>query len=222
MVGALKMNYNKARQNMIDGQIRVNRVNSPRIVDVISSVPREIFVPKNLEGTSYIDKDIDIGSGRYLMDPMVFSRFLQELNVHEDDAVLDIGCGTGYSTILFAHLAGGVIGIDQEPTFVEQANQHATSLGVVNAAFFVENHISGYMQNAPYNVIFIGGAVEYIPQTMFDQLADGGRLGVVEYEQNIGRAIIYEKQGDKILKRVICDANVKPITGFELKSEFKL
>ena len=92
------MDYATARQNMVESQIRPNKVTDPELIDALRSLPRELFVPKAMRGIAYVDEDIAVAPDRYLMEPMVLARLLQEAAVAATDMVLDVGCCTGYST----------------------------------------------------------------------------------------------------------------------------
>jgi len=103
-----------ARHNMVESQIRTNKVTDAAIIDAFEIVPRELFVPKNLMGVAYVDEDLSIGNGRVLMEPMVFARLLQVALPDASDEVLDVACGCGYSTAILSRLTGTVYGIEQE------------------------------------------------------------------------------------------------------------
>ena len=98
-----------ARHNMVSGQIRTNRVTDERLIEAMEEIPRELFVPRAKRGVAYVDEDVEIASGRYLMEPMVLARLVQEAEITASDVVLDVGCGTGYASAVMARLAGTVI-----------------------------------------------------------------------------------------------------------------
>src|SRR5258706_15047815 len=100
------MSYQTARANMVESQVRTNKVTDPVLIEALSTVPRELFVPAGMRGIAYVDEDLDLGAGRCLMEPMVLARLLQTAAVTPQDTLLEVGCGTGYGVALAARLAG--------------------------------------------------------------------------------------------------------------------
>ena len=99
------MDFELARRNMVDNQVRTNRVTDPLVISALRAVPREVFVPAPQKGVAYLDDDLSVGSGRFLMEPMILARLLQLAEVQTHDAVLDVGCATGYSTAVLGKMA---------------------------------------------------------------------------------------------------------------------
>ena len=115
------LQYETARHAMVVSQLRPNRVTDEAVVEALDSIPREIFVPAALRGVAYMDEDIPLGNGRYLMEPLTFARLLQEAQISAADTVLDIGCATGYSSAVLGRLAGSVIGLEEDKELAEKA-----------------------------------------------------------------------------------------------------
>ena len=169
-----------ARHNMVSGQIRTNRVTDERLIEAMEEIPRELFVPRAKRGVAYVDEDVEIASGRYLMEPMVLARLVQEAEITASDVVLDVGCGTGYASAVMARLAGTVIALDVDDTLAAEAEQALSAVGADNALVVTGPLADGFAEQAPYDVILVGGAVDHLPQALADQLAEGGRIvGVV-------------------------------------------
>ena len=114
-------NFAAARINMVENQVRPNRVTDSRVLDAMAEVPRERFVPKPMRGNAYIDDDIEVAAGRYLMEPMVLGRLLQAAAITPGDIVLDVGCATGYSTAVLARLAATVVAVESDAALAETA-----------------------------------------------------------------------------------------------------
>ncbi len=209
-----------ARLNMVDGQIRTNNVTDPDIVDAMASVPREMFVPKQLRGVAYIDDDIKIAADRYLMEPLVLARMLQAAKTEPQDVVLDLGCGTGYSAAVLARLAAAVVALENDPGLASDATENLTELQADNVAVVTGKLPEGYPEQGPYDVVVINGAIEQVPPVIAEQASDGGRIVAVVDDGGIGRATLFTKQGDQLSGRVLFEAAVPPLPGFGKKRGF--
>jgi len=117
----LMSDYTAARNHMVDGQLLPNRLVDDRVIDGMRSTPREEFLPKSLRSVAYVDEDLALGGGRYLMEPMVFARMIQEANIGPDDAVLDIGCLLGYSSAVLASMCNVVMCLEEDEAMAEEA-----------------------------------------------------------------------------------------------------
>jgi len=126
-------NYSTARLNMVESQVRPNRVTDQRIIDAMADIPREVFVPKRLQAVAYIDEDIEIAPGRFIMEPMVLARMLQTADIGSDDVVLEIGCGTGYGTAVLSRLAGTVVSLESDEALAAEATATLSTVGADNA-----------------------------------------------------------------------------------------
>ena len=208
------------RRTMVEGQIRPNRVTDDRIADALLQVPRERFVPRNLRGVAYMDEEVPIGSGRYLLEPRVLARMLQDAAIVATDAVLDVGCATGYSTAVLARLAAAVVAVEQDEALADRAEALLTELEIDNAAVVRGPLADGYAAQAPYDVIFVGGATQRPLPMLHEQLAEGGRLLLIERAGRVGQAVIYRRSGDAVGRRVLFDAQVPVLPGFEAHAGF--
>lgn len=209
-----------ARDHMIDGQLKPNQVTNPRVLDALRAVPRELFVPRALRGVAYLDEDLEVAPGRFLMEPMVFSRLLQDVAITDSDVVLDVGCATGYSSAVMARLAAALVAVEEVPELAAQATKLLDQLECVNAAVVEGPLAGGVPDQGPYDVIFINGAVEDVPDTLTAQLAEGGRLACVYIDKGFGRASLFVKAGGAIGRRELFDAGVPMLPGFEKKRGF--
>ena len=210
-----------ARLNMVEGQIRTNGVQDPAVLAVLGELPRERFVPEAFRGNAYLDEDLRIRNGRYLMEPLVFARLLQMAELGAEDVVLDIGCGTGYSTAALARLSNTVVALEEDAELAAMAGSNLAELDIDNAAVIEGEMVKGCSEQAPYDVIFLGSAVSQIPENLLDQLADGGRLVAVVSDGNgVGKATRVTRNGAFFAKQVLFDACVPPLPGFEPAAEF--
>lgn len=211
-----------ARENMIRSQLRPNRIYSVPLLEAIFNVARETFVPPHLQKVAYIDEDIAISPDRYLIEPVTFARLVQIANIDADTAVLDIGCGTGYSTAVISRLAKSVVAIEENALLFQQAQQNLTGKGFGNATVINAPHSEGYAAKAPFDVIFIGGRLEMIPDFLIDQLAPEGRLVTVMEEDGVGRAVTIRKTSKTLAEMVDFDAMIPLMPGFARKRTFAL
>lgn len=215
------IDYAAARLNMVESQLRTNKVTDEAVLDAFLAIPRERFVPASLRGNAYIDDDIPLGGERWLMEPMVLARLLQLAAVERDDTVLDIGGATGYGSAVLARLARSVVAVEADAELVRQAGARLRELGFANAAVIEGPLTEGYAGRAPYDAIVIEGAVAQIPEAVTRQLAEGGRLvAVVKKPGGIGRAVLMTRSGGVLSQRPAFDAAVRPLPGFQPRPSF--
>jgi len=215
------LDFETARDHMVDCQVRTNKVTDPAVVQAMRDIPRERFVEPGLEGIAYLDEDIPIGGGRYMLEPMVLARMLQVLAVRPDDLVLDIGTGSGYSAAVLSRLASAVVALEADEALAGAADRNMADLGIDNVVVVRGALAEGYLAQAPYDVIVMEGAVAEVPASLTDQLADGGRLGaVVRAPGSQGKAVLMMRSGRNVSTRVVFDANSPDLPGFEKEQGF--
>lgn len=212
--------FASARRNMVNSQILTNKVTDERVSDALLHVPREDFVPRAMRAVAYVDEDIPVADGRYLMEPMIFARMLEVVDIEADDLVLDIGCGTGYSTAVIARLASSVVGLESDKDIAGKTDERLTALGVDNAAVITGELADGCASQGPFDVIFVNGAVEFVPDAWREQLADGGRMIVVERKGVVGQAVLYVRSGEVVSSRTVFDANLPLLPGMKREAQF--
>lgn len=212
-----------ARRNMIEGQLRPNKITDDALIDALAAIPREEFVPRAMQRIAYIDGDIALGGGRYLPEPMILAGLIQAAQVKKTDIVLDIGCGTGYASAVLGHLAGTVVAIDRDPVMVQAADKLLHDLDICNAAAVTQANLrAGYAQQGPYDVILINGAVNDVPLEIKKQLAEGGRLvAVLSRNGRMGNAIMITRKKEGLLTETLFDAAAPLLAGFETPDAFK-
>jgi protein-L-isoaspartate(D-aspartate) O-methyltransferase len=215
--------FDTARRNMVDGQLRPNKVTDARILDAMSDLPRETFAAKARQGIAYVDEDIEVAPGRYLMEPVVLARLVQALELTRDDSVLMIGAGTGYDAALAGRLAGAVVAVESDRVLADQASMVINHLGVDNVVMVEGPLNEGYAAQAPYDAVFFCGAVPEIPGEITDQLVVGGRLVAVvggAEEGVLGRAQLMTRLETGMSGRFLFDAGTRPLPGFEKAPAF--
>jgi protein-L-isoaspartate(D-aspartate) O-methyltransferase len=209
-----------ARQNMVASQLRTNRVTDERLLEAFATVPRERFVPTGRRALAYVDEDIEIARGRFLMEPRVLGRLLQSLAPAPNSIALVVGSGTGYSTAILAKLVETVVAVERDADLSRHANAVLSDLGIDNVAVFNMPHVGGYPAQAPYDIILIDGGVHQVPHALVDQLSEGGRLAAVRRSGPAGQAVLVVKSGGVASERVEFDAIVPVLPGFEKPAAF--
>ncbi|WP_341703884.1 protein-L-isoaspartate O-methyltransferase [Ferrovibrio sp.] len=214
--------FAEARRYMVLTQLRPNKVIDEQVIAAMAEVPREQFVPKAYRGVAYMDEDVAVAPGRFLMEPMILGRLLQEAEIAPSDTALVVGSATGYDVAVLSRLASTVIGLEADPALVAQAGQVLEQLGNVNAVMVEGPLAAGLPKQGPFNVILLAGAVPEIPPALLDQLAEGGRLiGVVRAaESPIGQAVIVRRTAGVLAERVLFDAGTPVLPGFEQPAGF--
>lgn len=220
--------FAEARRQMVLTQLLPSKVIDERVIAAMQAVPREDFVPKAYRGVAYMDEDISIaagsagGSGRWLMEPLVLARLLQEAAVAASDVALAVGCGTGYDLAVLAGLASTAIGLESDAALAAQAGQTLAKLSLDNAPVIEGPLAAGLPKQGPFNVILLCGAVPEIPDALKQQLADGGRLvGVVRPAgAPIGQAVFVMRTGNSFAERAVFDAGTHGLPGFDRPAAF--
>ncbi len=217
----------QARVNMITNQLEPSGVSAVRLIAAMEAIPREKFVPEAFVEAAYIDEDIPLGHDRSLMEPRVFARLLQEVDIKKDDRVLDIACGTGYSAAIFSQLSDNVVAVESVGELAEVARKNLREMQS-GVQLLCASIAGGHSLKAPYDLIFINGSVAEIPQEIFEQLAEGGRVIAIEASNitaqhgtaGVGQATCWTRVGADIHKQVLFEAATPLLEGFEAKAKF--
>jgi protein-L-isoaspartate(D-aspartate) O-methyltransferase len=213
--------YAQARRNMVDSQIRTNRVVDSAVLAAFAEVPRERFAGSHLGPVAYLDEDLPIGGGRYLVEPMVLARLIQALAIGPAHAVLDVGCGPGYSTAILARLARRVVAVEDDAPLLRRAKELLAELRADNTTLVEGPLAEGQAKLGPYDAILIGGAIAELPRALTDQLAEGGRLATVLGPDGAsGAAMLYLKIGGVVSGRPLFDAATPHLPGFQKEAGF--
>ena len=218
--GTADMDFEAARIKMVDNQIRTTDVTDLRILQAFLSVPREAFVTGPRQSLAYIDGDLPIGPGRFVMEASPFAKLLQLVQIDGDDRVLDIGCGTGYSAAIISHLAASVVAVESDTDLASAATATLARLGHDSCRVVEAPLANGAADGAPYDVILFEGAVDVIPDAIFAQLAEGGRLVAVEGLGNAAAAMLYLKEEGVVSGRFAFNCSIRPLPGFERTAKF--
>jgi protein-L-isoaspartate(D-aspartate) O-methyltransferase len=207
---------------MVDCQIRPSDVTLYPIIDALLKIPRENYVPAAKKPVAYAGAHIDLGGGRVVLDPRVFAKMLDALNIGPEDVVLDIGCGLGYSAAVIAELAEAVIAVEEDATMAAEATRNLTEGGADNAVVIEKPLVEGAAEHGPYDVIMIEGAVHDLPPGLTDQLKDGGRIVAIFDRDGAGHVRLGVSSSGAIAWRTLFDASAPVLQGFTQEPEFQL
>ena len=214
------MDYARARLNMVQNQLRPNRVDDPNVLDAMAEVPRERFLPKALRGVAYADEDLPLPDGSWLIEPLVLARLIQAAEVNPSDVVLVIGCTMGYAGAVLARLAGTVI-LVEAPSVAERVEALLDDLGVDNVVVVEsDDPASGHPSQAPFDVILLVGSVPSLPPALLNQIGESGRIVAVIDDGRIGKATLFTKLHGVVGQREVCDAQTPPCPGLRPSPHF--
>ena len=214
----------RQRTNMVENQILTSDVTDRCILQAMGALPRERFVPAAWAALAYMDEAVPLSvSGRMLMAPRVFAKLLQLAEIGEEDRVLDVGCGSGYSTAVLAKIAKVVVGLECEPRLAEEARLNLAALGLANASIVDGPLPAGAPNDGPYDVVVLEGSIAISLEALLDKLKDGGRLvAVARGDGGLGKATIWRRLGRSYDQWTAFDAAAPKLPGFERVPAFTL
>lgn len=208
---------------MVDTQVRPSDVTKFPIISAMLAIPREVYVPDGQREAAYLGDNLDLGpGGRVMLEPRSLAKLLDAINVQPSDVVLDIGCGLGYSSAVIARMADAVIALEEDEAMAEDAQERLSAQGVDNVAVIAGALAEGAARHGPYEVILLQGAVETMPGVITDQLSDGGRIGAIFMEGQLGVARIGYKRAGRVYWRDLFNAAAPVLPGFGRVAEFVL
>lgn len=203
-----------ARRMMVDGQVRIADVTDLALLDAMAELPREQFVPAAVAGLAYLDSDVPIAKGRALIKPMVLAKLIQAARVGHGDRVLDVACGTGYSSAVLSRLAGSVIALEEDADLAAQAKAALAAVGAAGVEVVVGPLTAGWAAAGPYDVILFNGTTEIVPEAFASQLKPNGRLLCIFGRSAAGKAMVYRLSEGRLAGRPIFDAAAPLLPGF--------
>jgi protein-L-isoaspartate(D-aspartate) O-methyltransferase len=216
------MNIEQARFNMIEQQIRPWEVLDQDVLNLLSIVKRENFVPAAYRELAFADLEIPLPAGQHMLAPRVEARVLQELSVKKHESVLEIGAGSGYMAALLAHRSQHVLTVEIEPELAELAKSNLAANGVLNAEVVTGDAARGWSAAAPYDVICVSGGLPVLPQEMLEHLKVGGRLAAFVGSLPVMKAQIITRVDEKQFRvSDVFETYVEPLANAVQPSRFK-
>ncbi|MFZ7094043.1 protein-L-isoaspartate O-methyltransferase family protein [Primorskyibacter sp. 2E233] len=210
------------RRMMVDTQVRPSDVTEFPIIDAMLNIPREVFVPRERIEAAYADTHVELGAGRVVLEPRVFGKMLDALNLSNSDFVLDLGAGLGYSSAVIARIAEAVVAVEDDEDRAAEAQALLTEHHADNVILHVGPLEQGAAEHGPYDAIIVEGGVETLPEGLTDQLKDGGRIAVIFMENALGTVRIGHKVDGAVNWRFAFNGTAPVLPGFEKKAAFAL
>ena len=218
------MDLNQARFNMIEQQIRPWEVLDPQVLELLSVVRREDFVPMALKALAFVDMDIPLGTApnQVMLAPRVQARLLQDLAVQKTDKVLDIGTGSGFMAALLANQAAQVLSLEIDSGLAAQAQANLQKAGIHNVTVRNADGSQGAAADGPFDVILLNGSLAEVPAALLQQLAVGGRLAAIVGQEPIMRATVITRTSDSSWTTTEpWDCNAPRLSGFDEHPRFQ-
>ncbi|UXH76469.1 protein-L-isoaspartate O-methyltransferase family protein [Roseateles amylovorans] len=215
------MNFEQARFNMIEQQIRPWDVLDTSVLALLAVVKREDFVPAAYRNMAFTDVELPLAGGRRMVPPRVEARWMQELQVQRHEKVLEIGTGSGYMAALLGHKAQQVYTVEPDPQLAAQARDALRRAGVLNVTVVDGDGVAGLPAEAPFDVVLLSGSVDEVPQALLDQVKVGGRLGAIVGSEPAMEARIIRRTGEREFQREdLFETVVQRLAGFAPASTF--
>ncbi|MEX2616102.1 MAG: protein-L-isoaspartate O-methyltransferase [Alphaproteobacteria bacterium] len=215
------MDFTFARHNMVESQLRPNKVTDSGVLAAMGTLPRERFLPEMMQSVAYTDEDLCIAPARYLMEPIVAARLIQAAAPSERDLALVVGGGAGYEAAVLASMVETVFVVESDAALFAAANTLFSDLALDNIVIVEGALEEGLGGQGPFNIILINGCVQILPESLKAQLAENGRLVcVMDKGDGIGRATVLQRTGGAISHRTLFDASVPVLDAFRKASSF--
>jgi protein-L-isoaspartate(D-aspartate) O-methyltransferase len=216
------MNVEKARFNMIEQQIRPWDVLDQDVLSLLSIVRREDFVPPAYRALAFVDMQVPLPEGQFMLEPKLEARLLQDLKLARHEKVLEVGAGSGHMAALLAHRAQHVITLDNRAALARLAAGNLRRAGVMNVTVREADGAQGLPGEAPFDAILLSGSVASAPSALLDQLKPGGRLMAIVGELPVMRATLVTRVSERDFRSVdIFDTVAPRLDGFAEPTRFR-
>lgn len=217
----MNMDFERARFNMVEQQIRPWDVLDPDVLDLMMTVKREEFVPPAYRSLAFADIEVPLGNGQAMLPPRVEARIVQAVAPRRSDRVLLVGAGSGYLAALISARAEEVVSVDIDPALVDMARANLQRAHVTNVTVLQGDAAEGWSKNAPYDVIVLTGSVAEVPAALLAQLKAGGRLFAIVGQAPAMTAQLVTSNAEGACQTVgLFETNVAPLTNAPRKEQF--
>lgn len=214
--------FENRRRTMVDTQVRPSDVTKFPIIDAMLRIPREVFVPEDLIEAAYVGENLMLAPGRCLLEPRTLAKMLDALEVTERDLVLDLGCGTGYSSALLAKMAQAVVAVEPDASLAKDAEQALAQVGAESVVLVQGPLAAGSPAHAPFDAMILQGGIEVFPEGLVQQLREDGRVVALFMSGALGVVRLGVRHGDMIGWRDLFNAAAPVLPEFRQPSVFAL
>jgi len=205
-------NYETERNNMVDRQLKPRGVKSVEVLDAMRNVPRHLFVPEGLQRNAYDDTPLPIGLGQTISQPYIVAYMTEQLDVHPETKVLEIGTGSGYQAAVLGYLGCKVFTIELHKAHADGAREVLKACGYENVTVIHGNGYSGLPDEAPFDAIIVTAAPDYIPPALIEQLKDGGKMIIPVGEVHEVQSLkLLTKEGDRLHEEMLIYVRFVPL-----------
>jgi protein-L-isoaspartate(D-aspartate) O-methyltransferase len=205
--------FGSQRRSMVNAQLRDRGIRDTRVLDAMALVPRHAFVNQEFQDRAYEDHPIPIGEGQTVSQPYIVALMLELLSVKPSDVVLEIGTGSGYQTAVLAELAGHVFSIERLPSLARAAETALTNLGYRNVTIIIGDGSQGLAEHAQFDAIIVSAAAPSIPDPLFQQLREGGRMVIPVGPANAQELQLVQKNDGQLVVRNVEGCRFVPLIG---------
>ena len=203
------------RRRMVESQLRDRGIHDERVLEAMLRIPRHEFVSEEYKSQAYEDHPIPIGDNQTISQPFIVAASLQALSLQGGESVLEVGTGSGYQTALLAVLTRAVYSIERHKTLAHSAEAILAVQGLSNVKIVVGDGSHGLREFAPYHAILVSAAAPSIPQSLFDQLVEEGRMVIPVGPQHSQELQLVRKREGKAMVQVIEGCRFVPLIGAE-------
>ena len=204
--------FRGARRRLVE-TIRSRGITDENVLRAFEMTPRHAFVPSGLYHKAYEDAPLPIGSGQTISQPSIHAKYLELIKLKGTERVLEIGTGSGYQTVLLAHLVPQVFSIERIASLMEQAKANIQRAGSKNVSLLVGDGTVGWRAHAPYDAILVSAASPQVPQPLVEQLAEGGKLVIPLGGSEEQELVMFTRHGTEIVRESILPVRFVPLIG---------
>jgi protein-L-isoaspartate(D-aspartate) O-methyltransferase len=204
--------YRGARLRLIE-ELRGKGVHDIAVLRALDLTPRHLFVPTGVRHRAYDDMPLPIGNGQTISQPSVHARYLETLHLRGTERVLEIGTGSGYQTVLLAHLAAQVFSVERIPALLDSAREAIKLCEVNNVSLMLGDGTYGWKEFAPYDAILVGAASPEVPEPLLQQLAEGGRLLIPVGSREEQELLLITRHGTTFKREPLTAVRFVPLVG---------
>ena len=214
------MDLNHLNKNMVEGQIKPLGNISDQVLNAFISMPRDLFVPAELKNLSYLEKNIDLANDRFLLKASLIAKIISIADFNSNDTVLIIGSSTGYSSAILSNIAETVISIEEDEGLVNFSESVVLNKEIDNVVFLKKELNKGCPEHGPFNKILIEGSIESVPDHLFQQLDENGKMIAMIVNGDLSEVREFNKVGDNIGSKFLFSCEAPKLNAFNKTDSF--